>query len=279
MPRGTKENAEKDLISKKATAKKTVAKSLASTKDTLAKSKKNLTKKDDIKKVSNTKKKTTTKKTTSTKTTTRKITTSKSVSKKIVDKSNVDILEYYDLPYRYNQTVVKTLAQTPNTLFVYWDISDEDRKNFIDAYGENFFDDTTPVLIIHNKDKNYSFEIEINDFANSWYFNIEDTKNKYIVDLGRRPKNYNLSLPNNYLYISSSNIIESPNNHILFEKVQKYITFRNVKNNKTYLKKVTNLNFMKYVGKISDLYNKFYKNENILDLKNPSSSNPTSTFK
>ena len=28
------------------------------------------------------------------------------------------ILEYYDLPYRYNQTTVKILAQTPSILFV-----------------------------------------------------------------------------------------------------------------------------------------------------------------
>ena len=43
-------------------------------------------------------------------------------------KKKVEIVEYYDLPYRYNQTVVKVLAQTPNTLFVYWDISDDDRN-------------------------------------------------------------------------------------------------------------------------------------------------------
>ena len=48
-------------------------------------------------------------------------------------------VEYYDLPYRYNQTVVKILAQTPTNLFVYWDISDEDRNSYIEQYGEDFF--------------------------------------------------------------------------------------------------------------------------------------------
>lgn len=81
----------------------------------------------------------------------------------------VNIVEYYDLPYRYNQTVVKILAQTPNILFVYWDISDTDRNNFISQYGENFFNNTIPVLLIINKTMNYSYEIQINDFANSWY--------------------------------------------------------------------------------------------------------------
>ena len=43
------------------------------------------------------------------------------------------IVEYYDLPYRYNQTVIKILAQTPHSIFIYWDISDADR-NAIDFF-------------------------------------------------------------------------------------------------------------------------------------------------
>ena len=55
----------------------------------------------------------------------------KSTSKKVKEeeKDFVNILEYYDLPYRYNETVVKILAQTPKILFVYWDVSDNDREN------------------------------------------------------------------------------------------------------------------------------------------------------
>lgn len=150
---------------------------------------------------------------------TKKTTTKKSPSKKVsIKKSNkkqdikIDVLEYYDLPYRYNQTIVKVLAQTPKTLFVYWDISDNDRKSYIAQYGENFFENTKPVLIITNTTMNYTFEIEINDFANCWYFNINDEKCEYLVELGRRPKeNTNTFIPNNYMYVTSSNKIESPN--------------------------------------------------------------------
>ena len=45
-------------------------------------------------------------------------------SKKITQTAPVSIIEHYELPYRYNETIVKILYQTPNTLFVYWDISD-----------------------------------------------------------------------------------------------------------------------------------------------------------
>ena len=56
-------------------------------------------------------------------------------TKEIIDKKstttkkrNEFLSEYYDLPYKYNKTVVKILAQTPKTLFVYWEISDKDRE-------------------------------------------------------------------------------------------------------------------------------------------------------
>ena len=144
------------------------------------------------------------------------------------------IAEYYDLPYRYNQTIVKLLYQTPTTLFIYWDISDEDREKYKETYGKDFFEKTKPVLIVHNETKNYSFEVEINDFANCWYLNVNDSKCKYKIELGRKPFEvmYNgevtevkttPKITQNYIPITSSNEIESPNDHILFEKKQEMV--------------------------------------------------------
>ena len=225
-------------------------------------------------------------------TTTKRTTTKKVTSKKAVSKTSKDIksvkgvkkekalkdLEYYDLPYRYNQTIVRMLAQSPHTLFVYWDISDEDREKMKKQYGDDFFNVTKPVLIITNKTKNYTFEIEINDFANCWYFTVDDEKCEYSVELGRRIvniNNNNIDLPNNYLFISSSNEIESPNGHILFEKEQSTIYFRNVKENYEYSKDVANLHFinrLKRIYKIYDLYKIIYKNEEFNDAENPTSN-------
>ena len=167
-------------------------------------------------------------------------TTRKATGKTKKQEQFVDIVEYYDLPYRYNETVVKILYQTPNTLFVYWDISDKDRENYIKQYGENFFNITRPVLIIHNITMNYSFEVPIDDFANSWYLHINDSKCDYKVELGRRPNNYNEeatkeiqeNINTDYIYVSSSNEIETPNDHVLFSTNENNtIKFRNIKNN------------------------------------------------
>ena len=122
---------------------------------------------------------------------------------------------------------------------MYWDISDSDRENYIKQYGENFFNITRPVLIVHNDTMNYSFEISINDFANSWYLHINDSKCDYRVELGRRPNYYNEEatkeiqekIHTDYIHVSTSNGIESPNDHVLFNTNENNtIKIRNVKN-------------------------------------------------
>ena len=282
---------------KKDTKKKATTKKATTTKTSTAK------KTSTTKKAATTKKSKTTKKVTTTKTkktTTTKTTKSRKTTKEILPEEitastdltkKIEILEYYDLPYRYNQTVVKVLAQTPTTLFIYWDISDDDRNRFVEQYGEDFFNNTKPVLVIHNNTMHYSFEIEIDDFANSWYLHVNDANCEYSVELGRRPKYYNESrhvdIPNNYLYVTSSNTIEAPNDHVLFDKNIKTVYFKDVKTNIVTAKNITSISFLRNMGKIYNLYDlqsDFTKNAWInsnhwqLDLKNPSSGS-SSTFK
>ena len=165
-----------------------------------------------IEKTKTTKSKTTTKKATKKSTTTPKKTTSKSkatkssktvksAKKQSTSKKTNTISEYYDLPQKYNETIVKVLAQTPKTLFIYWEISDDDISKYKKEYGENFFETTKPVLIVHNDTLNYSFEVEINDFANSWYLHVNDSKSDYRIELGRRPISNNNNIKENYIYI------------------------------------------------------------------------------
>ena len=226
----------------------------------------------------------------------------------------VSIIEHYELPYRYNETIVKILYQTPNTLFVYWDISDKDRKKYLEQYGENFFEVTHPILIVHNDTYNYSFEIPINDFANSWYLRVNDSKCNYRVELGRKPNyvpqpqvkisnNVDESITDkkietpktidtNYIYISTSNLIELPNDHVLFKTNENNtIKFRNVKTkqeqNIPLYDIIKNLpvaegSEIPLVSKeiLEGLYSAIYKNEDISffeNINNPSSGNPSSS--
>ena len=300
-----KSKEDKDLAVKKVNKKTTTEKKeVAEKKDTIAeKTKKNTTKETTptkksvkTKKISTEKKATKSKKADTKKTATSKkepvkrTTASKSSEKEVVKTSTAIskktssrkksikttakqmLAEYYDLPYRYNETTVKILAQTPTTLFVYWDISDDDRQALINEHGENMFYETKPILIIHNTTNNYSFEVEINDFANSWYIRTQEPDCNYIIELGRRPINN----PNEYIYIRSSNNIMSPNNHILFEKANLgNILFRNIKTNVLSSKDFGNLRFIndidKLYGNVYDVYSRLYKDETLDELTMPSS--------
>ncbi len=284
MPRKTKEQKEKELENKTTSTKKTnskipttktASKTTSSKKTAKAANSKTTSKTTGTKKATNN----TTAKRSNNKKTTNKV-SKKTVAKKVTKRVSkpLETVEYYDLPYRYNQTVVKLLAQTPTTLFIYWDISDKDRKTFEKQYGENFFNETRPVLIVHNDTLNYSFEVEINDFANSWYLHVADSKCDYRIELGRRPIIKKDKLEHtDYIYVTTSNELEAPNDKILFNKEQKMVYFRNVKTGDTQEKQFASLSFMRNMGKIYniyDLYKTIYKNENvedIYDLTNPSS--------
>lgn len=211
-------------------------------------------------------------------------------SQDIINNKSQYLLEYYDLPFRYNETVVKILAQTPKRLFVYWDVADKDRQMYLNAFGENFFQDTYPVLLVHNENKNYTSEIVINDFANSWYIDISDSRDEYIIQLGRKFKSdvkppinvaseyKNIAINNDYLLIAMSNKLEVPNDHILFEECNPYVKYRNVKTKQEEMKDLTSTIFK---NKVKSLYSKLYDSEikgGKFDMLNPSSAGTSSSI-
>ena len=284
--------AKNTTASKTATAKKTSTTKTATTKKAST-SKTATAKKASASKTATAKKATTSKTATAKKTTSKTATTKKASTSKTASTKKVFSAEYYDLPFRYNQTVVKILAQTPKNLFIYWEISDEDRLALKKQYGEYFFEITKPVLIVYNETLNYSFEVEIDDFANSWYLHVDDSNSEYKVELGRRPipVNYSympdydiekngpieeLKIP--YFYISSSNELDAPNDRILFNKISK-VYFRNVKTNELIEKDISDFPNIYKDGifiNIYKLYQELYKEEiknDSFNLYNPSSGN------
>lgn len=259
----TASKSTKSTAAKKSSAKSTTKKAESAPK----KATKTSEKKSTEKKVSTAKEPTsTTKKTATTKTASKE--PKKSTRKKIAAKAekavDIKIIEYYDLPYKYGNTIVKLLAQTPNTLFVYWEISNEDLDSFKAKYGDDFFNLTKPVLIVHNLTLNKTTEVEVNDFANCWYLNTEEADCKYDIELARRfinpPKK-----SEEYLYIAKSNDLNSPNDHIMFEKLTDIVIFKNYKTNEIVEENITSFKFLRDIYKF---YQNMYKDEL---LKNPSS--------
>ena len=145
------------------------------------------------------------------------------------------ISEYYEVPYRYDETTVKIIAQNPYKLYVYWDISGKKKEELISNYGKDFFTKTTPVLIVTNKSTNESFEVEVNDFANSWYIDIPDNSSKYIVELARKV--------NDTIYIDPINGNK--------EKIEEKNKINNTSNNKKADEKDIKFNYLNAQSKNS----------------------------
>ncbi len=204
---------------------------------------------------------------------------------KTVKKAPLPIPEYYDLPYHYDQTVVKVLAQTPKTLFVYWDVSEEDKNKYLQKYGNDFFNNTVPFLRVIDKNSGFYFDVDVDDFANGWYLHVDNSKCDYSIELYRKQRPYTDKVVEDQVYITSSNTIETPNDHILFDINRTTIYYRNAKTGEITSRDISKLGLLKNIGKIYniyDLYKNIYKDENVeelFDLNNPSSNNPTSTFK
>lgn len=249
----TRKSAKKDSVDEDEKGKKSSTRKNTTKKTTSkATSKTTSTKRDATKRASTTK-------------VTRKRTSKKSTEP---EESPIQIAEYYDLPCKYGNTVVKILAQTPKTLFVYWEVSDLDIENFKKNYGDDFFKITKPVIIVHNLTLNKSYEVEINDFANCWYLNIEDSDCKFDIELGRRfitPISTPGTEQPDYVYIATSNNLRSPNDHILFEKIREFVIFKNVSDD-TFIKK--SIKTFKFLKDIYKFYKEMYDDE---ILKNPSS--------
>lgn len=275
-------NEKEEKKTTKTTKKVTKSKTSNDAEEKVAK--KTSTKKATVKKVVSKSRKTVTKTSKSNKKTNKKIIKSvktMSLANQLLRK-NVEILQYFELPYRYNETTVKILAQTPKTLFVYWDIADHDIDQYRLNYGDNFFNETYPVLLVKNETYGYVEEITINDFANSWYLHIKDPNSKYSIELGRRYQNKS-KFESPYIYVKNSNEIIVPNDKVLIDTLKPTIKYRNVKTNEVTYKNINNIIKNEQILDLYSLYQFIYNTENITEsfdfLNNPSSGNPTSSFK
>lgn len=193
-------------------------------------------------------------------------------TKDIIQKNTMQFYsEHYDLPNTYEKTYLVLVAQNPNTLFAFWEISELDKQKLKEKYGSNLFQNTKPILNVINKTLSTNFEIEINEFATNWYIDIDHSNCEYEVQLGLKPYN---NLENEFILITNSNSILCPNDNILFEELPKNYEFFNIESKIKTSKKIEANNFKKLYN-IYDFYLKDYVNE---FTNNPSSKMNNTNF-
>ena len=117
--------------------------------------------------------------------------------------------EYYELPSKYNKTIVRLLVQSPTRMFVYWDVD----KN-ID------YSSSRPVLKVKNITMNYSYDIPVDPFTNNYYIDVKDPDCEYQVELGRVQNDKFVNL-----YTSNSAIV--PRNNPMYVGDSEEVIYRN----------------------------------------------------
>jgi hypothetical protein len=99
------------------------------------------------------------------------------------------IEEFRELPETYGDTKITALIRDPEWIFIYWEISEETRQKFGIPKGKH--NKTMAVRIYDVTDIKFDgtnaiswFDVQINDYAISWYLKLPEPGRTYIVDLG-----------------------------------------------------------------------------------------------
>ncbi len=126
--------------------------------------------------------------------------------------------EYYELPNKYDETIVRLLVQSPTRMYVYWEVGNKTIENF--SANKLNYNSCTPVLKVTNITLGYSYEIEIDPYANNYYIDVKDANCKYKVEIGR--KNHD-----KFIGIYESNEVKIPRSMPVFAKEAEEIIYRN----------------------------------------------------
>ena len=101
--------------------------------------------------------------------------------KEVVPKLYRPISEYYELPTKYNETVLRLLVQSPTRMYAYWEVNENSIKTFKVDYNK-----CIPVLKVINLTMGYSYEIEIDPYATNYYIDVKDVNCSYKVELRKK---------------------------------------------------------------------------------------------
>ncbi len=107
------------------------------------------------------------------------------VSEEIKDRQN------YELPVSYGDTRIVVQVRDPYWMHSYWEIS-QDKINLVCRDLGSAINDARRILrvyditnvIFNGSNANKYFDIDINDYANSWYINPQEAGRSFCVEIG-----------------------------------------------------------------------------------------------
>ncbi len=116
-----------------------------------------------------------------------------------------------ELPFAYGQDKIILQVRDPRWLHSYWELKDATLSGLKSSLGDDFYRarrvlrvyDVTSITF-NGTNAHSFFDIQINDFANSWYIDTAGPGRSWCVDLG-------LMLPDGrFIMILRSNVVHTP---------------------------------------------------------------------
>lgn len=126
--------------------------------------------------------------------------------------------EYYELPNKYNKTVVRLLVQSPTRMFVYWEV-DEDSIKYFESQKLDYAS-AQAILKVKNITMNYSYDIPIDPYSNNYYIDVKDPDCEYQVELGRVQNN-------KFVNLYTSNAATVPRSNPVYVGDEEEVIYRN----------------------------------------------------
>ncbi len=116
-----------------------------------------------------------------------------------------------DISYQYDQDKIVLQVRDPHWLHAYWELRNQTIEGLRQRLGDGFLRarrvlrvyDVTNV-IFNGSNANSFFDIQINDFANSWYINTNGPGRVFCVDLGL------ILADGKFITILRSNVVQTP---------------------------------------------------------------------
>lgn len=119
------------------------------------------------------------------------------------------------IPHYYGIDRLVVAAKDPNWLYVYWEISDHLREEFIQRYGEASWTHSRPVLRVYDltglevgaQISCHSYrDVYIDPFADNWFVEVGQANRCFVVELGR------LLADGSYVALLTSDMVTTPRN-------------------------------------------------------------------
>lgn len=119
-----------------------------------------------------------------------------------------------NLPDRYGSNEIVAMVKDPYWAHAYWEITAAKQQEFSEEFGPGAWEESRPVIRVHDVTEVEDFngsnapfdDIEIDDFANSWYIHLGRPDHSFYLDLGRR-------LPGgHFVTLARSNRVSLPSN-------------------------------------------------------------------